>query len=247
MDCCITTPLTLQKLDSFLEREIHFALQRIIFPKVFLVARSNLHKLTFLQSQNHFFNRALLLLFFTIYLFGCIRSSLCHVECFPAAHLLSTHSRSAPEGVGGLSRCAKLPQLCHRMWDLGFQTRDKAHVPCTAREILNHQNTREIEQFGFRLICHAVQSLSRVQPFVTPWAEARQDSLSITNSWSLLKLMSHESAMPSNHLILCRPLLLLSSIFPRSGSSQMSWFFASHGQSIGISASASILPGNIQD
>ena len=60
----------------------------------------------------------------------------------------------------------------------------------------------------------SVQSLSRVQPFVTPWTAARQASLSITNSWSLLKLMSVESAIPSNHFILCRPLLLLPSIFP---------------------------------
>ena len=58
------------------------------------------------------------------------------------------------------------------------------------------------------------QSLSRVRLFVTPWAAARQASLSITNSWSLLKLMSIESVMPSNHLILCHPLLLLPSIFP---------------------------------
>ena len=56
--------------------------------------------------------------------------------------------------------------------------------------------------------------LSRVQLFVTPWTAALQASLSITNSWSLLKLMSIESVMPSNHLILCHPLLLLPSIFP---------------------------------
>ena len=60
----------------------------------------------------------------------------------------------------------------------------------------------------------SVQLLSCVQLFVTPWTAARQASLSITNSWSLLKLMSIESVMPSNHLILCRPLLLLPSIFP---------------------------------
>ena len=53
----------------------------------------------------------------------------------------------------------------------------------------------------------SVQSLSRVRLFVTPWIAARQASLSITNSWSLLKLMSIESVMPSNHLILCHPLL----------------------------------------
>ena len=60
----------------------------------------------------------------------------------------------------------------------------------------------------------SVQSLSLVRLFVTPWTAARQASLSITNSWSLLKLMSIESVMPSNHLILCCPLLLLPSIFP---------------------------------
>ena len=60
----------------------------------------------------------------------------------------------------------------------------------------------------------SVQSLSRVWFFATPWNAACQASLSITNSWSLLKLMSIESVMPSNHLIFCHPLLLLPSIFP---------------------------------
>ena len=60
----------------------------------------------------------------------------------------------------------------------------------------------------------SVQPLSCVCLFVTPWTAARQASLSITNSWSLLKLMSIESVMPSNHLILCCPLLLPPSIFP---------------------------------
>ena len=58
------------------------------------------------------------------------------------------------------------------------------------------------------------QSLTCVRLFMTPWTAACQASLSITNSWSLFKLMSIESAMPSNHLILCHPLLLLPSIFP---------------------------------
>ena len=60
----------------------------------------------------------------------------------------------------------------------------------------------------------SVQSLSRVQLFATPWTAACQASLSITNSQSFLKLMSVESVMPSNHLILCHPLLLPPSIFP---------------------------------
>ena len=62
--------------------------------------------------------------------------------------------------------------------------------------------------------CSSVQLLSRVQLFVIPWTAARQASLSITNSQSLPKLMSIESVMPSNHLILCRPLLLSPSIVP---------------------------------
>ena len=60
----------------------------------------------------------------------------------------------------------------------------------------------------------SVQSLSHVRLFATPWTDAHQASLSITNSWSLLKLMSIELVMPSNHLILYCPLLLLPSIFP---------------------------------
>ena len=89
----------------------------------------------------------------------------------------------------------------------------------------------------------AVQSLSPVQLFVTPWTAARQASLSFTLSLSLLKLMSMESMMTSNYLILCHP-LLLPSIFPSIGSFPMSQFFASGSQNIG--ASASVLPMRIQ-
>ena len=91
-----------------------------------------------------------------------------------------------------------------------------------------------------------VQSLSHVRLFATQWTVAPQASLPITNCWSLLKLTSIESVMPSNHLILCRPFLLLPLIFPsiRVFSSQ---FFALHGQSIGVSTSASVLPMNIQN
>ena len=60
----------------------------------------------------------------------------------------------------------------------------------------------------------SVQSLSHVQLLATPWTAARRASLSITNSWNLLRLMFIESVLPSNHLILCHPLLLLPSIFP---------------------------------
>ena len=77
---------------------------------------------------------------------------------------------------------------------------DLLAVQVTLKSLLQHQRS--------------VQSLSHVRLFVTPWTAARQTSLSITNSWSLLKPMSIELVMPSNHLILCRPLLLLPSILP---------------------------------
>ena len=68
-----------------------------------------------------------------------------------------------------------------------------------------------VRDFGMDM---SIQSLSRIRLFVIPWTAASQASLSITSSWSLLKLMSVESVMPSNHLILCRPLLLPPSICP---------------------------------
>ena len=64
------------------------------------------------------------------------------------------------------------------------------------------------------MLVSSVQSLSRIQFFATPWIAAHQASLSINNSWSLLKLMSIESVLPSSHLILCHPLLLLPPIPP---------------------------------
>ena len=89
----------------------------------------------------------------------------------------------------------------------------------------------------------SVQSLSHVQLFATPWTAACQASLSITNSRSLLKLMSITLVMPSSHLILCCPLLLSPSIFPASGSFPMSQFFTSGGQSIRV-FTFSISPSN---
>ena len=89
----------------------------------------------------------------------------------------------------------------------------------------------------------SVQSLSRVRLFVTPWTAACQVSLSITNSWSPPKPMPIESVMPSSHLTLCRPLLLLPQSFPASGPFQMCQLFASGGQSIG-SFSFNIIPSN---
>ena len=93
---------------------------------------------------------------------------------------------------------------------------------------------------------HSVQSLSHVQLFATRWTAARQTPLSFTISQSLLKLMSIESMMPSNHLILCHPLLLLPSLFPsiRIFSNESALHIG--GQSIGASALASVLPMNSQ-
>ena len=75
-----------------------------------------------------------------------------------------------------------------------------------------HESIFPIQYFCFQF--SSVQLLSHVWLFATPWTAARQASLSITNSLSLLKLISIESVMPSNHLILCHPLLLMPSIFP---------------------------------
>ena len=93
---------------------------------------------------------------------------------------------------------------------------------------------------------NSVQSLSHVRLFLTPWSAAHQASLSITNSWSLLKLMSIELVMLSNNLILCYPFCSCLQSFPASGSFPKSQFFTSGGQSIGVSASVSVLPMNIQ-
>ena len=109
------------------------------------------------------------------------------------------------------------------------------------QEIINITQEHAIYcPFKWWIGLESVQLLSHVWLFVTPWAAACQASLSITSSQSLLKLMSIELMMLSNRLILYCPLLLLPSIFSNK-------FFASGGQSIGVSASTSILPMNIQD
>ena len=92
----------------------------------------------------------------------------------------------------------------------------------------------------------SVQSLSCVRLFVTPWIAARQASLSITNSRRSLKLTSIELVMPSSHLILCRPLLLLPPIPPSIRVFPMSQLFTWSGQSTGVSASVSFLPKKSQ-
>ena len=95
--------------------------------------------------------------------------------------------------------------------------------------------------------CHILLLLLSHVWLVTPWTVPRQASLSFIISLSLLKLMSIESVMPSNHLILCHPFSSSLRSFPASGSFPVSQFFASGGRRIGASASASVLPMNIQD
>ena len=99
------------------------------------------------------------------------------------------------------------------------------------------------------LLCDRIQ-ISSVQSLSSVWllgTAALQASLFITNSQSLLKLMSIKLVIQSHHLVLCHPLLLLLQSFPASGSFPMSQLFASGGQSIGVSALALVLPINIQD
>ena len=93
----------------------------------------------------------------------------------------------------------------------------------------------------------AVQLLSRVQLFATPWIAPRQASLSITISRSSFKLTSIESVMPSSHLILCRPFSSCPQSLPASESFPMTQLFAWGGQSTGVTASASFLLKNTQD
>ena len=110
------------------------------------------------------------------------------------------------------------------------------HCP-HCEQILYHLSHRGRDFISFQF-SHSVMPDS-----ATPWTAACQASLSFTNSQGLLKLMSIETVMPTNHLIF--PSCLQS--FPASGSFLMSWLFVSGGQSIGASASASVLPMNIQD
>ena len=105
-----------------------------------------------------------------------------------------------------------------------------------------------LKQFPFVMFSSSELSCSVISTsLLTPWTAARQASLSFTISQRLLKLMSIEWVMPSNHLIFCCPLSSCLQSFPASGSFPMSQLFASGGQSIGVLASTSVLPVNTQD
>ena len=114
---------------------------------------------------------------------------------------------------------------------------------CSRQRVITIEYKR---QTGITVII-LVQWLRHVWLLTTPWTAAHQASLSFTISRSLLKLMSIEWVMSSNHLILCHPLLLyFLQFFPASGSFPMSRLIALGGQMIGASASSSVLPKNIQ-
>ena len=149
----------------------------------------------------------------------------------------------------GKQRCSAVtcPRSNPRWWNSKAEDESHAlsviswHLWISKFEFL--WNTISLHKFPFS----SVQLLSRVWLFATPWTAALQASLSITNSQSLLRLMSIESVMPSSHLTLYWPFSSCLQSFPASRSFQMSPFFASDGQSIGVSTSASVLPMNIQD
>ena len=129
---------------------------------------------------------------------------------------------------------AGIPNLCPQLWSKLLEPR---------LLILSGRFLAE-PWFASRLVL--VKLLSHVPLFASPWTAARQASLSITISQSLLKPMSIKSVMPANHLILCCPLSSCSQSFPASGSLSVSQLFALGGQRIGASASASFCPTNIQ-
>ena len=132
------------------------------------------------------------------------------------------------------------------MWDLSSQTRDQSPTPCIGRQSLRHWITKEVSLNLIVVIVIIVQSASHVQLSVTPWTVALQTSLSFIIFWSLLKLMSIESLMPSNHLILCHLFSSCPQSFPASESFPINRLFITGGQSTGASASRSVLPMNIQ-
>ena len=116
----------------------------------------------------------------------------------------------------------------------------------TADGDYSHEIKRHLLR-GRKIMTNLVQfsSVSRVRLFVTLWTAICQASLSITNSQRLVKLISIDLVIPSTHLIFCHPFSSCLQSFPASGSFPMSQFFASGGQGIGASASASDLPMNI--
>ena len=134
-----------------------------------------------------------------------------------------------------------------QVWQLRLRMEEEALGYFRRQEKIRHREFVLTHNLSFKVPLSGShgylsdQSLSGVRLFATPWITARQASLSITNSQSSLRLTSIESVMPSSHLVLCRPLLLLPPI-PPSISLPMSQLFTWGGQSTGVSALASFLP-----
>ena len=160
------------------------------------------------------------------------------LACFHAHDLLM--SLSHPSCLS-----ETLNKAYYKIWDLANSVRP-SQIPLQAPPT----TTSKLTTLGTSLMdtcCAMLSHFSRVRLFATPWTAAPQASLFITNSQSLPKLLSTESVMPSNHLILCHPLLLPPSIFPSFRIFSNDQFFESGGQSIGASASALVPSVNIQD
>ena len=139
---------------------------------------------------------------------------------------------------------------CHFLLQGSFPPRDWTWVPCIGRPVLYYWANREALLWAILnnpLKVLVVQFLSHVWVFATPWTAELQASLSITNSQSLLKLMSIESVMPSKHLILCHPLLPQPSIFPSIRVFSNESVLCIRWPKYWSFSSASVLPMNIQD
>ena len=138
----------------------------------------------------------------------CCVLGLCHSfkTCALPLSLLLQVCPATGEWPGGLGWGLRRETLAC----VHLSVRSCASGPSRKKAHLHHSQN----EYLIKSLCEAVGLLSPVGLFVTPWTAARQASLSFTISWSLLKLMSIESVMPSNHLILCRPLLPQPSIFP---------------------------------
>ena len=149
------------------------------------------------------------------------------------------HQFAPPMGFSRQGYWNGLPWTPGDLSDTGIKSASSTS-PALAGRILATSTTWETPI----LVFSSVQSLSQVFFFATPWTAACQASLFITNSQSLLTLMSIELVMPPNHLTLCRSCL---PSFQESGSFQMSQFFTSGGQSIGVSASIWVRPMSILD
>ena len=127
-----------------------------------------------------------------------------------------------------------------------FSRGRKFFFPCSLADVVIKLTWDRLANIIYYIAVTA-QWVSHVQPFATPWTAAHQASLFFTISQSLLKLMSIESVMPSNHLILCCPLLLLPSVFHSIGVFSNESVLHIRWPSIGALASASVLSMNIQD